>query len=151
MAKLEQKPPMTPPVARRRPPADDGGRGGLAPRNGATEVAAAAPLVDPERRRGRGARSNRVGRFEPQAREIFDDGWDALGELAPFKTEVYRETAKSIIASNDSPDISFDQSINPYRGCEHGCIYCFARPTHCYLGHSAGLDFETKLYAKVNG
>jgi DNA repair photolyase len=142
MAKSEQEPP----VARRRQPAD----GGVAPRNGAAEVAA-APLVDPERRRGRGARSNRVGRFEPQARETFDDGWEALGELAPFKTEVYRETAKSIIASNDSPDISFDQSINPYRGCEHGCIYCFARPTHCYLGHSAGLDFETKLYAKVNG
>jgi len=107
--------------------------------------------VEAERRRGRGARSNRVGRFEPQARESFDDGWEGLGALAPFKTEVYRETAKSIIASNDSPDISFDQSINPYRGCEHGCIYCFARPTHCYLGHSAGLDFETKLYAKVNG
>ena len=63
---------------------------------------------------------------------------------------MHRETAKSIISTNDSPDISFEQSINPYRGCEHGCIYCFARPTHCYLGHSAGLDFETKLYAKVN-
>jgi DNA repair photolyase len=146
MAKSEQEPP----VAQRRQPTDGAGRRGMAPANAATEVAA-APLVDPERRRGRGARSNRVGRFEPQARETFDDGWDALGELAPFKTEVYRETAKSIIASNDSPDISFDQSINPYRGCEHGCIYCFARPTHCYLGHSAGLDFETKLYAKVNG
>ena len=146
MAKSEQEPP----VAQRRQPTDGAGRRGMARPNAATEVAA-APLVDPERRRGRGARSNRVGRFEPQARETFDDGWDALGELAPFKTEVYRETAKSIIASNDSPDISFDQSINPYRGCEHGCIYCFARPTHCYLGHSAGLDFETKLYAKVNG
>ena len=110
----------------------------------------ASALVDAERRRGRGARSNEVGRFELQARQSFDDGWEGLGELAPFKTEVYHETAKSIIASNDSPDISFDQSINPYRGCEHGCIYCFARPTHCYLGHSAGLDFETKLYAKVN-
>ena len=108
-------------------------------------------LVDAERRRGRGARSNQVGRFEREARERFDDGWESLGDLAPFKTEVYRETAKSIIASNDSPDISFEQSINPYRGCEHGCIYCFARPTHCYLGHSAGLDFETKLYAKING
>ena len=107
-------------------------------------------LVDAERRRGRGARSNQVGRFEHEARETFDDGWESLGDLAPFKTEVYRETAKSIIASNDSPDISFEQSINPYRGCEHGCIYCFARPTHCYLGHSAGLDFETKLYAKIN-
>jgi DNA repair photolyase len=107
-------------------------------------------LIDQQRRRGRGARSNRVGRFEREARQTFDDGWEGLGDLAPFKTQVYRETAKSIIATNDSPDISFEQSINPYRGCEHGCIYCFARPTHCYLGHSAGLDFETKLYAKIN-
>ena len=107
-------------------------------------------LVDGERRRGRGARSNRVGRYESELREAFDDGWESLGELEPFKTEVYRETAKSIIATNDSPDIGFDQSINPYRGCEHGCIYCYARPTHAYLGHSPGLDFESKLYAKVN-
>ncbi len=107
-------------------------------------------LVEAELRRGRGARSNRVGRFESELREAFDDGWESLAELSPFKTDVYREMAKSIISSNDSPDISFEQSINPYRGCEHGCIYCFARPTHCYLGHSAGLDFETKLYAKVN-
>ncbi len=106
--------------------------------------------VDSERRRGRGARSNRVGRFETELREAFDDGWESLGDLAAFKTDVYRETAKSIIARNDSPDINFDQSINPYRGCEHGCIYCYARPTHSYLGHSPGLDFETKLYAKVN-
>ncbi|MET0194845.1 MAG: PA0069 family radical SAM protein [Hyphomicrobiaceae bacterium] len=107
-------------------------------------------LVDAERRRGRGARSNRVGRYESEQREAFDDGWESLGELEAFKTDVREEVAKSIIARNDSPDISFDQSINPYRGCEHGCIYCFARPTHCYLGHSAGLDFETKLYAKIN-
>jgi DNA repair photolyase len=107
-------------------------------------------LVEKERRRGRGARSNRGGRYETELRETFDDGWESLGDLEPFKTEVHRETAKSIIATNDSPDISFEQSINPYRGCEHGCIYCFARPTHGYLGHSAGLDFETKLYAKVN-
>src|SRR5262245_46535566 len=107
-------------------------------------------LVDSERRRGRGARSNRVGRYESELRDAFDDGWESLAELEPFKTEVYRETAKSIIATNDSPDIGFDQSINPYRGCEHGCIYCYARPTHAYLGHSPGLDFETKLYAKVN-
>ena len=107
-------------------------------------------LVEADRRRGRGARSNRVGRFESVAREAFDDGWESLAELEPFKTDVHRETSKSIISTNDSPDIGFDQSINPYRGCEHGCVYCYARPTHCYLGHSAGLDFETKLYAKTN-
>ena len=107
-------------------------------------------LVEADRRRGRGARSNRVGRFESEAREAFDDGWESLAELEPFKTDVHRETSKSIISTNDSPDIGFDQSINPYRGCEHGCVYCYARPTHCYLGHSAGLDFETKLYAKTN-
>ncbi|HXE67795.1 MAG TPA: PA0069 family radical SAM protein [Hyphomicrobiaceae bacterium] len=145
------KPKQALPAASRRHPADPGAPAALAAAGDTTAASGAAPLVDAERRRGRGARSNRVGRFEPEARETFDDGWEGLGELAPFKTEVYRETAKSIIASNDSPDISFEQSINPYRGCEHGCIYCFARPTHCYLGHSAGLDFETKLYAKVNG
>lgn len=108
------------------------------------------PLVDADRRRGRGARSNRVGRYEAETREEFDDGWESLAELEAFNTEVRIEPARSIIATNDSPDISFDRSINPYRGCEHGCIYCYARPTHCYLGHSAGLDFETKLYAKTN-
>jgi DNA repair photolyase len=107
-------------------------------------------LIDGERRRGRGARSNRSGRFEAQSREEFDDGWESLAELEAFKTEVRIEPARSIIARNSSPDISFEQSINPYRGCEHGCIYCYARPTHCYLGHSPGLDFETKLYAKTN-
>jgi DNA repair photolyase len=107
-------------------------------------------VVDSERRRGRGARSNRVGRYEAETREEFDDGWEGLGDLDAFKTEVRIEPARTIIARNDSPDISFEQSINPYRGCEHGCIYCYARPTHCYLGHSAGLDFETKLYAKTN-
>src|SRR5262245_30448400 len=78
--------------------------------------------IDSQRRRGRGARSNRVGRYETEQREAFDDGWEGLGELDAFKTDVYRETAKSIIARNDSPDVNFDQSINPYRGCEHGCI-----------------------------
>ena len=106
--------------------------------------------IDSERRRGRGARSNRAGRYETELREAFDDGWESLGELDPFKTQVHRETARSIISRNDSPDLSFDRSINPYRGCEHGCIYCYARPTHAYLGHSPGLDFETRIYAKVN-
>lgn len=80
----------------------------------------------------------------------FDDGWEGLADLEVFRTEVFVEPARSIITRNKSPDISFDQSINPYRGCEHGCVYCYARPSHCYLGHSAGLDFETKLYAKTN-
>jgi DNA repair photolyase len=101
-----------------------------------------------DRRRGRGAQSNHTGRFEDERREAFDDGWDGLADLDVFKTEVRDEPARTIITRNDSPDISFDRSINAYRGCEHGCIYCYARPTHCYLGHSAGLDFETKLYAK---
>ncbi len=106
--------------------------------------------ISEERRRGRGARSNASGRYEGLQREETDDGWGSCGEGIPFKTDVAHERARSIIATNDSPDISFDQSINPYRGCEHGCIYCYARPTHAWLGHSPGLDFETKLYAKVN-
>ncbi len=106
--------------------------------------------IDRQRVRGRGARSNRAGRFEVERREELDDGWDSLADLGAFKTTVHVETAKSIISRNDSPDISFDQSINPYRGCEHGCSYCYARPGHAYLGHSPGLDFETRLYAKTN-
>ncbi len=112
------------------------------------EMPFADKVVDAERRRGRGAVTNHTGRFEAAKAEAFDDGWESLAELSAFKTQVFEDSAKSIIARNDSPDISFDRSINPYRGCEHGCIYCYARPTHCYLGHSAGLDFETKLYAK---
>jgi DNA repair photolyase len=106
--------------------------------------------VDRERRRGRGTVSNASGRFEPLARVAFDDGWEALDELPPFKTTVTVDATRKIIARNDSPDISFDRSINPYRGCEHGCVYCFARPTHAYLGLSPGLDFETKLFMKPN-
>ena len=108
---------------------------------------AALPIA-PDRRRGRGACSNGSGRFESERRELVDDGWDGLAELEPFRTEVREEPTRTIITTNDSPDISFDQSINPYRGCEHGCVYCYARPSHAFLGHSPGLDFETKLYAK---
>ncbi|MEZ2222317.1 PA0069 family radical SAM protein [Rhizobium sp. RCC_161_2] len=104
--------------------------------------------VEIDRRRGRGAGLNPSGRFEPLQRETFDDGWQTLEELPPFKTEVQIEKPRTAITRNESPDIPFDRSINPYRGCEHGCIYCFARPTHAYMGLSAGLDFEAKLFAK---
>ncbi|MEL7047990.1 MAG: PA0069 family radical SAM protein [Pseudomonadota bacterium] len=98
--------------------------------------------------RGRGAKSNATGRFEAHVRQSVDDGWNSDEDLPSFKTHLHRDAAKTIITRNTSPDISFDQSINPYRGCEHGCIYCYARPTHAYLGHSPGLDFETELYEK---
>ena len=105
-----------------------------------------------EHRKGRGAVSNPTGRFETQSRESFDDGWenerDALDEASLINW--HREAARTIITKNASPDISFDRSINPYRGCEHGCVYCFARPSHAYLGHSAGVDFERQLYFKHN-
>jgi DNA repair photolyase len=106
--------------------------------------------VDRERRRGRGAHSNNSGRYEPLARISFDDGWQAIDDLPPFKTTVTVDATRKIITRNDSPDLSFDRSINPYRGCEHGCVYCFARPTHAYLGLSPGLDFESKLFMKPN-
>jgi DNA repair photolyase len=106
--------------------------------------------IDRERRRGRGTVSNVSGRYEPLARIAFDDGWQGLDELPPFKTTVTADSTRKILAHNDSPDISFDRSINPYRGCEHGCVYCFARPTHAYLGLSPGLDFESKLFMKPN-
>jgi DNA repair photolyase len=105
-------------------------------------------VVEHERRRGRGAQSNASGRYEPQARVAFDDGWRTLDDLPAFKTEVQIDATRKIITRNDSPDIGFDRSINPYRGCEHGCVYCFARPTHAYLGLSPGLDFESKLLVK---
>ena len=104
--------------------------------------------IDRERRRGRGTASNASGRYEPTARIAFDDGWQSIEELPAFVTTVTEEKARKIITRNDSPDIGFDRSINPYRGCEHGCVYCFARPSHAYMGLSAGLDFETKLFAK---
>ncbi|OCP00271.1 MULTISPECIES: PA0069 family radical SAM protein [unclassified Ensifer] len=127
-------------------------QGALAPANTAdvaeAMMSATGLRIDIDRRRGRGAGMNMSGRFEPQSRETFDDGWESLEDLPPFKTEVQVEKPRSVITRNESPDISFDRSINPYRGCEHGCIYCFARPTHAYMGLSAGLDFEAKLFAK---
>src|SRR6059036_1689792 len=104
--------------------------------------------VDRERRRGRGTLSNASGRYEPIARIAFDDGWRSIEELPAFETTVTVDATRKIITRNESPDISFDRSINPYRGCEHGCVYCFARPTHAFLGLSPGLDFESKLFAK---
>jgi DNA repair photolyase len=102
--------------------------------------------------KGRGATLNPEGRFEKASREAFDDGWDGPCEDAPGRpqTVVTAERVKSIISRNDSPDIPFTCSINPYRGCEHGCIYCYARPSHAYLNLSPGMDFETRLFAKVN-
>ncbi len=104
--------------------------------------------VDAARRHGRGAGSNRAGRFEPETRAPVDDGWGREPEEAPVRTQVLFDRSRSVIARNQSPDVPFDRSINPYRGCEHGCIYCFARPTHAYLGMSPGLDFETKIHLK---
>ncbi len=115
----------------------------------------AAPLKG---RKGRGAVTNMQGRYELQQRESFDDGWvqdddeTAESDDAPpaWKTQIIEEHAKTILTRNTSPDLPFGVSLNPYRGCEHGCIYCFARPTHSYLGLSPGLDFESRIFAKVN-
>jgi DNA repair photolyase len=109
--------------------------------------------ADPRLLRGRGAVSNASGRYERYARVLLDDGWtEPQGEDAPppLKTEISIDSTRTIITRNQSPDISFDRSINPYRGCEHGCIYCFARPTHAYLGMSPGADFESRLFVKPN-
>jgi DNA repair photolyase len=133
-------------TAPRRPPARELPS---APADGYDDVSQLlGVVVDHERRRGRGAGSNASGRYEPLARIAFDDGWRSLDELPPFKTQVTIDSTRKIITRNDSPDIGFDRSINPYRGCEHGCIYCFARPTHAYLGLSPGLDFESRLFVK---
>lgn len=103
--------------------------------------------IDKIRRKGRGAVSNPTGRYDPCRSDVWD-GWDIPEDRAGFETQVRTEEPRSIISYNRSPDLPFDRSINPYRGCEHGCIYCFARPTHAYLGLSAGLDFETQLIAR---
>jgi DNA repair photolyase len=105
--------------------------------------------LPPQARKGRGALSNRTGRFEAETKEAFDDGWGGLDELAErVPTTLSIDAAKTVISYNRSPDVPFDRSINPYRGCEHGCAYCFARPSHAYLGLSPGLDFETRLFYK---
>ncbi|WP_323782907.1 PA0069 family radical SAM protein [Thalassovita sp.] len=104
--------------------------------------------IDAARRPGRAALSNDVNRFERFERTPFDDGWEGAEELPKLKTEVSIERPRSVISYNRSPDLPFDRSVNPYRGCEHGCIYCFARPSHAYLGLSPGLDFETRLVAR---
>lgn len=121
-----------------------------------TRIAAAQPaLVRLDSIKGRGTATAMPHRFEQREREQVDDGWgsldqDAAEEHLPPATQVIEEQAKKIVTSNQSPDIHFDYSINPYRGCEHGCVYCFARPTHSYLNLSPGLDFETRIIAKVN-
>ena len=131
-------------------PHEDPARG----RRGASVPAPDSPFgeagIAAARRRGRGASTNDGGRFEPLKRVDTDDGWEVLDDLAPFARQVIDERARHIITRNASPDISFEQSINPYQGCEHGCAYCFARPTHAYWGLSPGLDFETRLFAKTN-
>ena len=107
--------------------------------------------ADPKRLRGRGAVSNASGRYEKESRVLVDDGWNSEEEEeTSLKTEILRDSSRTIITRNNSPDISFSQSINPYKGCEHGCIYCFARPTHAYLGFSPGADFESKIFTKPN-
>jgi DNA repair photolyase len=104
----------------------------------------------PQLERGRGAGINPAGRFETRSESYVDDGWDSLADIPKLRTEIFTEAPKTIITRNQSPDISFDRSINPYRGCEHGCVYCYARPAHAYMGLSPGLDFESKLFIKPN-
>jgi DNA repair photolyase len=105
-------------------------------------------ILPGQRLRARGAHSNRAGRFERLARDALDDGWDSAGEERLVKTEVRLERPRSALTYNRSPDLPFDRSVNPYRGCEHGCSYCYARPSHAFLNLSPGLDFETRLIAR---
>ena len=110
------------------------------------------PATKPLQTKGRGARTNASGRYEPVVHEAFDDGWTADDEIpAPLRTTLTPEHARTIIAKNTSPDIGFDRSINPYKGCEHGCIYCYARPSHAWMGLSPGLDFESRIFFKPEG
>ncbi|MDN3923067.1 PA0069 family radical SAM protein [Roseateles violae] len=125
------------------------------PSTNATPAQAQPLYVQADSLKGRGSGWAIAHRYQNELREQYDDGWGSLVQEAgeehlPPSTQIIEERAKSIISSNQSPDISFDTSINPYRGCEHGCIYCFARPTHSYLNLSPGIDFETKIIAKVN-
>ena len=106
-----------------------------------------SPEIPPKPIKGRGAAGNVAHRFSSNTRQAEDDGWEPAEPSLP-QTRLLVDSAKSIISRNDSPDIGFDQSLNPYRGCEHGCIYCYARPTHAYLGLSPGLDFETQIFHK---
>lgn len=110
-----------------------------------------SPDAKPKIAKGRGALSNPAGRFEHRTSEAVDDGWgeDPMPEMSP-RTQLYPDKTRSLIVHNQSPDVPFDQSINAYRGCEHGCVYCFARPSHAYLDLSPGIDFETKIFYKTN-
>jgi len=108
------------------------------------------PMLVPGHSRGRGARSNFSGRHEHFQRTVYDDGWHSLEALPKLKTSVSEEKARTVISKNQSPDLWFERSINPYRGCEHGCVYCYARPSHANMGLSPGLDFESRLFAKTN-
>ena len=112
-----------------------------------TDEVSTRPRTRP--RKGRGAVTNDPGRFEPHRRAAIDDGWGTADEEpAPLRTTLTPDNTRTIIARNESPDVPFDRSINPYRGCEHGCVYCFARPTHAFLGLSPGLDFESRIFYK---
>ena len=112
-------------------------------------LAAAYAVAMRDARKGRGAASNPSGRYERHRHEAFDDGWGTIDEAqAPLRTEVRPDNSRTVITRNDSPDLGFDRSINVYRGCEHGCVYCYARPTHAYLGLSPGQDFESRIFAK---